>query len=165
MAEAIIAIGSNVGDRGRNLENAVEALRALGKVTAISSVYETEPMYLEAQPWFLNAVVAIETDLEPMDLLSGLQSAEATLGRKRDIRFGPRTVDLDILFYDALVLSEPGLEIPHPRLAERMFVLAPLIEIRPDIVHPVLGVRVSELARALKSDKKAVRKTGALGVP
>ncbi len=165
MVEAVIALGSNVGDRQANLNKAVRLLGTAGNVTAVSSTYETEPMYLEDQPWFLNAVVAIDTRLAPRDLLRAVQSAEAMLGRKRNVRYGPRTIDLDILFYDGLVLSEPGLELPHPKLAERLFVLVPLAEIRPGLAHPVLGVTISELVTALKANEKTVRKVGVLGAP
>jgi 2-amino-4-hydroxy-6-hydroxymethyldihydropteridine diphosphokinase len=158
MVESIIALGSNVGDRIGNIRRAIAALRDIGTVTAISSVYETEPMYVDDQGWFLNAVVALETALSPRSLLGSLQSIETEIGRIRGVRYGPRVLDLDIVFYGALIVREPGLEIPHPRVAERLFVLAPLSEIRPQLVHPVLGLTVSQLLSRLKTDKKVVRR-------
>lgn len=160
MVEAIIALGSNLGDRASNLRRAVSALGEYGSVVAVSSVYETEPKYYRDQGWFLNAVVALETELAPTLLIRALQTTEASMGRERGIRYGPRVIDLDILFYDDLVLSEPGLEVPHPKISERLFVLEPLREIRPHLVHPVLKVTVSKLADSLEADKKTVRKSG-----
>ncbi len=158
MTEVLIGLGSNLGEREQNLRSAVAALGRIGRVLAVSPVFETEPMYHEGQDLFLNCVVSLETTLEPRALLEKLQSIEASLGRERRVRYGPRTVDLDILFYDALVISEPGLEIPHPRIAERLFVLAPLNEVRPEFVHPVLGVSVSKMLSALRTDKGVVRR-------
>jgi 2-amino-4-hydroxy-6-hydroxymethyldihydropteridine diphosphokinase len=158
MAQSFIALGSNVGDREGNLRRAIAAVGQYGKVTAVSSVYETEPMYYVDQGWFLNCVVSAETTLRPRELLVALREIEAEMGRERGARYGPRVIDLDILFYGTEIVSEPGLEIPHPKIAERQFVLAPLGEISPDLVHPVLGRKVSEIAGALKSDKKVVRR-------
>ena len=117
-------------------------------------------MYLEHQDWFLNCVAVLETGLEPRALLDALQSIEADLGRTRKIRYGPRTLDLDILFYGQSVVSEPGVEIPHPKMAERMFVLAPLAEILPDMVHPVLKVTVRTLRGRAGVDKRVIRRPG-----
>jgi 2-amino-4-hydroxy-6-hydroxymethyldihydropteridine diphosphokinase len=158
MVESLIAIGSNVGDRDGNLRRAIAALGRYGKVSNVSSVYETEPMYFEDQGWFLNCVVALQTELSPRALLDGMHSIEAELGRQRSVPNGPRAIDLDILFYADEVISEPGLDVPHPKISERLFVLAPLREIRPTLVHPVLGKTVSEIASALDTDKKAVRR-------
>ncbi len=159
MVEAIIALGSNLGDRANNLRRAVSALCEYGRVVAVSSVYETEPKYYENQGSFLNAVVALETDLPPLRLMEGLQSIETRMGRTRGIRYGPRVIDLDIVLYGNLVRSEPGLEIPHPRMAERLFVLEPLREIRPNIIHPTLTITMSKLADSLSADSKGVRKS------
>jgi 2-amino-4-hydroxy-6-hydroxymethyldihydropteridine diphosphokinase len=158
MVRSLIGLGSNVGDREGNLRRAIAAVGQYCKVTAVSSVYETEPMYFEDQGWFLNCVVSAETTLRPRELLVALREIEAEMGRERAARYGPRVIDLDILFYGAEIVSEPGLEIPHPKIAERQFVLAPLDEISPDLVHPVLGRRVSDIASALKSDKRVVRR-------
>lgn len=146
MAEAILGLGSNLGDREENLRQAImRVARGTGRVTGMSSVYETKPMYYERQGWFLNCVIALETTLGPEELLRRLQTIEKELGRRPSERYGPRVIDLDILFYGSDVLSQPGLEIPHPKLAERPFVLVPLNEIRPSLAHPVLGKEVSEL--------------------
>ncbi|MDG6925672.1 MAG: 2-amino-4-hydroxy-6-hydroxymethyldihydropteridine diphosphokinase [Nitrososphaerota archaeon] len=158
MTEALIGLGSNLGEREQNLRSAVASLGHLGRILAVSPVFETEPMYHEDQGLFLNCVVSLETVLEPRALLEKLQSIESSLGRERRVRYGPRTIDLDILFYGALVVSGPGLEIPHPRIAERLFVLAPLNEVRPELVHPVLGVSVSQMLSALRTDKGVVRR-------
>ena len=158
MVESLIALGSNVGDRDRNLRLAIAALGRFGKVTRVSSVYETEPMYYEDQGWFLNCVVSLETELKATSLLHALQGIESEIGRSKGVRYGPRAIDLDIIFYDGEVISEPGLEIPHPKIAEREFVLEPLKEIRPDFIHPVLGRTISEIAGDLKTDKKVVRR-------
>ncbi len=114
-------------------------------MSSVSSVYETEPMYLKDQGWFLNCVVSLQTDLRPEGPARGAEGDRDSYGQDRASRYGPRVLDLDILFYESEVVSEPGLEIPHPRIAERGFVLAPLEEIRPTLVHPVLGKTVSEM--------------------
>jgi len=157
MVESLIALGTNLGDREGNLRRAVKAIGGLGRVSCASSVFETEPMYLDSQGWFLNCVICLESDLAPRALLDALHAIEAEMGRERGVRYGPRAVDLDILFYGDEVVSEEGLEIPHPRIAERLFVLAPLSEVRPGLVHPVLGKTVSEMASSLRTDKKVVR--------
>jgi len=157
MVESLIALGTNLGDREENLRRAVRAIGALGRVSCTSSVFETEPMYLERQGPFLNCVICLETDLAPRALLDALRAIEAEMGRERGVRYGPRTIDLDILFYGGEVVSEEGLEIPLPRIAERLFVLAPLSEVRPGLVHPVLGKTVSEMASSLVTERKVVR--------
>lgn len=158
MVESFIALGSNLGDREDNLRRAIEMISRQMSLTEMSSVYETEPMYNESQNWFLNCVVSVETNLKPRDLLERLQNMEHEMGRKRTERYGPRLIDLDILFYDDEIVSEPGLEIPHPKITERLFVLMPLAEISPDLVHPVLKKRITELVDILKSDKKVVKR-------
>ena len=158
MVEPLIALGSNMGDREGNLRRALGMIGRQMKLLKISSVYETEPMYREDQSWFLNCVAAVETDSSPRELLERLQNIELEMGRKRSVRYGPRVIDLDILFYGDEILSEPSLEIPHPRIAERAFVLAPLNEIYPKLVHPVLGRTVGELLDDLKTQEKVVRK-------
>jgi 2-amino-4-hydroxy-6-hydroxymethyldihydropteridine diphosphokinase len=149
MAEAFVALGSNLGDRAANLDRARAALVAGPmQLTAASSVYETEPWGPVPQGPYLNQVVRGTTQLAPRALLAALHAIETRLGRNRknEIRFGPRVIDLDILLYDDLTLVEPDLKIPHPRLLERAFVLAPLAEIDPDRV--VRGERVRDaLAR------------------
>jgi 2-amino-4-hydroxy-6-hydroxymethyldihydropteridine diphosphokinase len=142
---ALVALGSNVGDRLTTLEAAVDRLDAVEGVRFVRSsrVYETDPVG-PPQPDFLNAVVEIETELAPRDLLSALQSIEADLGRTRDLRWGPRTIDLDLLVYDEESIAEPDLEVPHPRMHERAFVLLPLLELDADPMLPG-GRRVATL--------------------
>jgi 2-amino-4-hydroxy-6-hydroxymethyldihydropteridine diphosphokinase len=119
-------------------------------------LYETEPVDLLEQPWFLNCVVEGETTLPPRELLEGLQSIECKLGSKKLVARGPRIIDLDILFYDSVMIREPGMEIPHPRLEERRFVLVPLVELAPEFRHPVLRKTTAELLAATQ-DQSVVR--------
>jgi 2-amino-4-hydroxy-6-hydroxymethyldihydropteridine diphosphokinase len=142
MATVYIGLGSNLGDRAEALRAAVERLARLHRtrVLAVSSFRETEPVGYLDQPRFVNAVAAVETELDPWTLLEELLAIERGLGRTREgPRFGPRTIDLDLLLYDELVLERPGLQIPHPRLHERAFVLEPLLELAPGLVVPGVG--------------------------
>lgn len=148
MSRAYIGLGSNVGDRTSMLRGALGRLAALGRVDAVSSLYETEPWGKTDQPLFLNAACALETDLGPEPLLRELLRIEAELGRERspESRWGPRSIDLDLLLYDERELRLPGLVVPHPRLHERAFALVPLAEIAPEAIHPALHARVKDLA-------------------
>lgn len=151
MKTAFLALGSNIGDREANLREAVERLDAGDiRVTRRSSLYETAPQELLDQPWFLNAVVAIETSLFPMQLLARVRAVERDMGRRRVIPKGPRNIDIDILFYARAVIATAELEVPHPRLAQRRFVLEPLAEIAPDLRHPVTGKTASEMLATLE---------------
>lgn len=138
MHEVLLGLGSNLGDRLANLQSAVDLLSSEGvRAIASSRVWETEPVGgPENQPEFFNAVVTAETDLEPMDVLEASQRVEVRLGRIREVIWGPRTIDIDVLLYDQLILDEPGLTIPHPRMHERAFVVLPLLELDPDPVLP-----------------------------
>lgn len=140
-----IALGSNLGSRLANLKNAISNFTPQMDVKKKSSVYETPPWGYADQPAFLNQVVMAETYLEPDDLLGHLKRLETVLGREPSFQNGPRLIDLDILLYDDLIMDSPPLVIPHPRLHQRAFVLVPLNEIAPDLVHPVFGKPVSEL--------------------
>lgn len=135
---AYIALGSNLGDRDAHLRSAIAALRSLGEVGSVSSFYETEPVGAIAQPEFLNAVMELRTELPPEELLTVLLKIEQEHGRDRDLSLpkGPRTLDLDLLSYDAQILETPHLTLPHPALQERLFVLVPLAEIAPEWQHP-----------------------------
>ena len=144
-----LALGSNLGDRLANLRGAVAALPPVVAVQAESPVYETPPWGYTDQPPFLNMVLQGATELQPMPLLANLKQLERTLGRGKTFRWGPRRIDIDILFYDDLVLETPRLSIPHPGLPERAFVLVPLADLAADLRHPVLGKSVRELLAAV----------------
>jgi 2-amino-4-hydroxy-6-hydroxymethyldihydropteridine diphosphokinase len=143
---AWLSLGSNVGDREANLREVVRRLEAEGiHIRRESSLYETEPLDLRDQPWFLNSVVEVETELFPKQLLSCARKIEKALGRKRTVAKGPRTIDIDILLYGSFVIQTAELEIPHPRMSERRFVLEPLAELAPDLRHPVSRRTMREL--------------------
>lgn len=139
VARVYLALGTNLGDRMQNLREAVARLEPGVRTSRVSSVYETEPWGVTSQPRFLNLVVAGETELEPLALLDLLKRIEREMGRTEEARYGPRLIDLDILLYDDLEFRSERLEIPHPRLAERRFVLVPLAEIAPTALHPRLN--------------------------
>ena len=140
-----LGLGSNVGDREANLIAALKQLSRRATLDKTSSVYETEPWGFNEQPRFLNAVCRILADLAPLELLTWVKRVEVEVGRRPTFAGGPREIDIDILFYDDLALNTPELVIPHPRLAERAFVLVPLAEIAPEVVHPALKLTVAEL--------------------
>ena len=145
MPQVWLSLGTNMGRREENLERALLALQAIGTVTAVSLVYETKPWGLLAQADFLNVCAAATTSLAPRPLLTTLKIIERELGREPGLPWGPRLIDLDILFYDDLVYHDDHLTIPHPLLAERAFVLVPLADIAPQLRHPITQQRVLDL--------------------
>jgi 2-amino-4-hydroxy-6-hydroxymethyldihydropteridine diphosphokinase len=157
MKKVYLSLGSNLGDREKNLRDAIDHLERAGiHMARVSSVYETEPMELRQQPWFLNLVVEGETDLFPHQLLQKIMRIELAMGRKRLVPKGPRNIDIDILLYGNFVIHSERLDVPHPRLAERRFVLDPLAELSPDLRHPVSRRTVREMLSAVAG--QAVRK-------
>ena len=150
MAIAYLGLGSNIGDRKENLCQAILMFSSkVGSVVAVSSLYESEAWGFESKNKFLNAVVLIETELYPEELLSDIKEIEATLGRekKKTTNYEDRLIDIDILFYDELVYETDNLIIPHPHIEKRKFVLAPMAEIAPDFVHPIISKKIKELNR------------------
>jgi 2-amino-4-hydroxy-6-hydroxymethyldihydropteridine diphosphokinase len=159
MTTVYIALGTNVGDREHNLH---EALRLLAEsaiqIQKISSIYETEPVDYLDQAWFLNAALEAQTDLSPLDLLRTLRAIESTMGSNKPFAKGPRLIDLDILLFNNESIATPELQIPHPRMLDRRFVLTPLAEIAPNLRHPNWPATSSQLLAAL-NDPSVVRRT------
>jgi 2-amino-4-hydroxy-6-hydroxymethyldihydropteridine diphosphokinase len=151
MATVYLSLGSNVGDRADYLRRALTKVDKHPRIRLMktSSLYETEPLEYPNQDWFVNAVCEVETDMAPMALLDALQGIENELQRERSIRWGPRTIDLDILYYDEELVAETRLIIPHIRMHDRSFVLIPLDEIAPEFQHPILGLSAKELLAQL----------------
>jgi len=149
---AYIGLGSNLGDRQAHLEAGLAGISALehGQVVAVSSVYESDPVGLEDQPRFLNAVLSLRTDVPPPSLLQSLLRVEEAQGRQRTQRWGPRTLDLDLLLFGNCILQTEQLALPHPRLMERCFALVPLCEISPDLVHPASHLALRQVADDLQ---------------
>lgn len=140
-----LSLGSNVGDRRARLLEALGRLSVLAPIAAVSSFYETEPVEVTDQPWFLNAVIAIETEQSPEQLMASVLQIEEAMGRQRVQKKGPRSIDIDILLFGDQVVNSSHVTIPHPAMHERRFVLEPLAEIAPDLRHPVLNKTTREL--------------------
>jgi 2-amino-4-hydroxy-6-hydroxymethyldihydropteridine diphosphokinase len=158
MPTVYLSLGSNVGDRDSNLSAAIAALTPNGiQVKRVSSIYETEPVDFLDQPWFLNCVVEAETELQPHALLQSLRAIESYLGSQKEFAKGPRKLDLDILLYNSQTIATPDLQIPHPRMLERRFVLTPLAEIAPQIKHPSWPATAAVLLDRL-ADQSQVRR-------
>ena len=159
-ARAFIGAGANLDEPVRQIQRALDELEKSPGVRlgAVSSLYRTQPMGPIAQPPFINAVFSLECGMSPKDLLALLLSVEEKMGRIRRERWGPRVIDLDLLFYDDAIISGQGLEVPHPRLHERRFILTPLVEIAPDVVHPILKKSASDLLDALPAEGPWVEK-------
>ncbi len=156
-SQVFIGVGSNLGNRRVYYQKALDLMADLSQTAILrcSSLYETEPIG-EAQNWYLNGVVELETALSPQQLLSCLQKIESALGRKRTKKWASRTIDLDILLFDKQMVNEEQLQIPHPEMHRRRFVLVPLSELAPQFVHPLLGSTVAELLAGLADDKQVL---------
>jgi 2-amino-4-hydroxy-6-hydroxymethyldihydropteridine diphosphokinase len=157
MNRVFIGIGSNLGDKIDNCRKAINEITAFAEIVNVSSLYETEPVGNEDQPNFINCAVEIKTDLSPHELLSHLNSVEDKLGRVRGEKWGPRVIDLDIIFYDDLVMKDDDLIIPHPRAHLRRFVLEPICEIARDFIHPELKTSILELLEKLGDSKMVIK--------
>ncbi len=156
-SQVFIGVGSNLGNRQAYYQKALDLMADLSRTSIVcrSSLYETEPIG-EAKNWYINGVVELETSLSPQQLLSHLQKIESALGRKRTKKWASRTIDLDILLFDKQIVSEEQLQIPHPEMHRRRFVLLPLSELAPQFVHPLLGETVAELLAGLADDKQVL---------
>ena len=159
--KAILSVGSNIGDSLSNCHEGIKALALTGKifVGAESNFYKTEPVDYSDQEWFINCAVKIKTVLNPFELLDELKSVEKALGRKdKSIRFGPRILDMDIIFFDEIILKTANLVIPHPEMHKRRFVLVPVCDINPDILHPVFHKNIKEILDSIDKNKQKVYK-------
>ncbi len=153
-----LSLGSNIGDRALYLRDAIKRLGSIGKVVAMSSFYETEPVEVVDQGWFLNCAVSLETSIGAAQLMSDILDIEKAMGRQRLQKKGPRTIDIDILLFGDTVMNSAELKIPHPAMHQRRFVLGPLAEIAPDVQHPVLKKTIRELLESLPTGQ-TVRKS------
>lgn len=160
MAIAYLGLGTNLGERRRNLRDALRQLAEVVSIQAVSSVYESEPVGFREQPDFWNLVVRVETELDPFELLERVSEVERRLGRTRPFPGAPRTIDVDILLYDDAVIRTPELQIPHPRMLERAFVLRPLAELDPGVEHPIAGRTVGEILAGATGLERAERLFG-----
>lgn len=158
MHNVYLSLGSNIGDRATNIGRAIAELGKRGlRITRKSSLYETEPVEFVDQPWFLNSAIEVKTDLRPAELLKVILEVEQAMRRERRVPKGPRVIDVDILLFDDDVIHTAGLDVPHPRIAERLFVLVPMNEIAPEAVHPVMKKDMAQLL-AETDDSSEVRR-------
>jgi 2-amino-4-hydroxy-6-hydroxymethyldihydropteridine diphosphokinase len=159
MHQAFVSVGSNLGDKIENCSKGIDALLADGRSILMKSspFYRTSPVDYEEQDWFINLVIKIKTDLEPVELLDKMNDIEKTAGRKAStVRFGPRVLDLDIIFFGDRIIQTAKLEVPHPRMNKRRFVLKPICDIEPSMVHPLLGKDMRSLLDGLKDREQQV---------
>jgi 2-amino-4-hydroxy-6-hydroxymethyldihydropteridine diphosphokinase len=154
-----LSLGSNLGDREANLRAAIEKLKKVGEVVTVSSFYETEPVEVTAQPWFLNCVLKIDIEKMPKQLISAILAIEQSMGRQRKQQKGPRIIDIDILFFGSSIIEIPSLTVPHPHLHERRFVLEPMAEIAPDVRHPIFKRSIRELRDVLPAGQTVKKLT------
>ena len=153
MVRVYLGLGSNLGDKSANLKKAIYYLKKNIKVVKISAFYKTEPVGYKNQDWFLNCVVEAEAEIKPLDLLKLLKSIEKKLKRVKTIKYGPRTIDIDILFYGDEIIKSKKLIVPHPRMHKRLFVLEPLSRINQNLIHPKIKKTIMELKNNLKNKK------------
>jgi len=156
-----LSLGSNLGDRQANLEQAIAQLAKFGTVVRRSALYETEPMEVTDQPWFLNAAVELETELMPKQFISAVVDLERSMGRKRTKKKGPRTIDIDVVLFGKSIVEMKGLTVPHPAMHLRRFVLEPMVEIAAEVRHPVFKKTMRELRDALPAEAGQVKKISA----
>ncbi len=161
MNRVFLSLGSNLGNRLQYLSDALCSLKNVVRITAMSSVYETEPVGMNAGEWFYNVVADIQTELSPASLLHQLKDIEASLGRAENTHWKPREIDLDIVLYDGYIYRDEVVEVPHPRMMERKFILEPLTELAPDILHPVERKTIETLRRECP-DRHEVKRTSYL---
>jgi 2-amino-4-hydroxy-6-hydroxymethyldihydropteridine diphosphokinase len=159
-----LSLGSNVGDRQANLEQAIAQLALIGTVGRRSAFYETEPMEVTDQPWFLNCAVELETELMPKQFIAAVLDVERSMGRKRIKKKGPRTIDIDVVLFGKSIVEMKGLTVPHPAMHLRRFVLEPMVEIAPEVRHPVFKRSMRELRDALPAGAGQVKKIPAAQV-
>lgn len=157
MQRVYIGIGSNLGNRALHCRQAIENIASFSDVTAVSSYYETEPVGNEDQPHFINCAIEIMTDAKPHELLEKLHSIEKKFGKLRKEKWGPRTIDLDIIIYGDEIIDDPDLKIPHPEAHKRRFVLEPLAEIAPGLIHPILKVTIFNLLEDIEDPHEVVK--------
>lgn len=158
MNDVLLSLGSNLGHREENIHHALKEMECSGiSIIKCSSIYETEPVYFIEQNPFLNLVLLCKTELSPRQLLFALKKIEKKLGRKKTFLYGPRIIDIDILFYGARIIQSQNLTIPHQEIANRKFILIPLIEIAPTFIHPALNMNITELLAACKDQSAVVK--------
>src|SRR3954467_4388646 len=159
-----LSLGSNLGDRRANIEQAIAQLAKIGAVVRRSALYETEPMEVTGQPWFLNSAVELETELMPRQFISAILDVERSMGRKRTRKKGPRSIDIDVVLFGKSIVEMKGLTVPHPAMHLRRFVLEPMVEIAPEVRHPVFKRSMRELRDALPAGAGQVKKIAAAQV-